>query len=983
MSYYGLITYNVSGASSTFAVPFPYLSKEHVRVTVNGAVVTPEWSTGSSIKILPAPVGFVQIRRVTPKNTPIVDFTDGSILLEQDLDLSVLFSLYCSQEASDATEEALRLSFNGQYNSQGRRIENLGAPDSADDAANKDYVDTADAGGRAYADAQDVFVRAYADQGDVAARAYTDAQTARVISPISSGAVSVLAFLTPDQRVNAFNRLGTLDCSAGIQTAINAAANGRLEWPAGYVFGCAKELIVRSAQEWSGGGRGQMLAPFSRANDSITELRAIGDGSAYKTVKTRVLYRGSADAPRDAPISALVNVQHQGFSIKDMVIRCNYNPDTIMTTPMYLGDNWDVGIFVGCRLHSKFENIAVVGCFRVASIYEDVTRGHGLPELFGWDGIQHDAGGTQYGGDGCTMSEVITWGGAWGIYVRGADPKPGLLTYGVDYTTSLSLDGDNIRLGEVLFTFRNSPDTITEIQIGSTVTESARYIAAACDVMVADNISYPNFESAIFSASGAVVTTYRRDANSTLYASAFTASSTSGGRVTLSSPQPATVVDPAPYFDGTTSVPDQRGNYGFSDFMIRDSQIFGSRSPTQYVRTPIRADKNWLIDTGGGALCVDGLAGNSSRMLQGHRYFNVRFDCAYDSFCVKLGKTHRDEFFACHWDGTGSTGYFNTDGTNVGTDPKSLKYGSVTRIPLVTRRTRFYSRDTTPYSEYFSYDDAGSGYIADGGGGSLMTGMLSMLRGNIDMNQSEGLTRNVEVRMRSGNNAQAVIRMRNGMDSVTKGAFRYDSTSGVVSVESAGAVHLKPAGGSVQVFANPTDPSDLGTLVRWRSGNLSRMYLTETTLVPYVDVRPSVDNAQTMGASSNRWSHVYTVGLYASTVYSGLVVAPAGELDLRSGSTADLIRMRAGNSTVATFGPTSTVLASTDIRPTLDVTTLLGTNTRRWLQVYSQNIVLTPPASVNPTGLGDMTFELTSNTLLKIKVRGSDGILRTASLALA
>jgi hypothetical protein len=42
-----------------------------------------------------------------------------------------------------------------------------------------------------------------------------------------------------------------------------------------------------------------------------------------------------------------------------------------------------------------------------------------------------------------------------------------------------------------------------------------------------------------------------------------------------------------------------------------------------------------------------------------------------------------------------------------------------------------------------------------------------------------------------------------------------------------------------------------------------------------------------------------------------------------------------------------------------------------------------PPASVSPANNGDMTFQLTSNTSLVIKVRGSDGVIRSNTLTLA
>ena len=49
----------------------------------------------------------------------------------------------------------------------------------------------------------------------------------------------------------------------------------------------------------------------------------------------------------------------------------------------------------------------------------------------------------------------------------------------------------------------------------------------------------------------------------------------------------------------------------------------------------------------------------------------------------------------------------------------------------------------------------------------------------------------------------------------------------------------------------------------------------------------------------------------------------------------------------------------------------------------SAGLVVAPPASNTPTSNGDMVFELTSNTSLKIKVKGSDGTVRSTTLTLA
>jgi sugar lactone lactonase YvrE len=49
----------------------------------------------------------------------------------------------------------------------------------------------------------------------------------------------------------------------------------------------------------------------------------------------------------------------------------------------------------------------------------------------------------------------------------------------------------------------------------------------------------------------------------------------------------------------------------------------------------------------------------------------------------------------------------------------------------------------------------------------------------------------------------------------------------------------------------------------------------------------------------------------------------------------------------------------------------------------AESVVIQPQASVTPNGIGDMVFELTSDTSLVIKVKGSDGTVRSVTLTLA
>lgn len=60
----------------------------------------------------------------------------------------------------------------------------------------------------------------------------------------------------------------------------------------------------------------------------------------------------------------------------------------------------------------------------------------------------------------------------------------------------------------------------------------------------------------------------------------------------------------------------------------------------------------------------------------------------------------------------------------------------------------------------------------------------------------------------------------------------------------------------------------------------------------------------------------------------------------------------------------------------------IGSASYRWNTSYINNLVMAPAASVTPAANGDVTFEFTSNTELKIKAKGSDGTVRAVSLTL-
>lgn len=103
---YATDTYPGNGAQTNFALSFPYLDAADVSVAVNGVPVAFTWLNANTVTVSPAPANGAEVRitRATSRYALLVDFTNGQLLTETELDLAYRHSLYVAQEAFDASE---------------------------------------------------------------------------------------------------------------------------------------------------------------------------------------------------------------------------------------------------------------------------------------------------------------------------------------------------------------------------------------------------------------------------------------------------------------------------------------------------------------------------------------------------------------------------------------------------------------------------------------------------------------------------------------------------------------------------------------------------------------------------------------------------------------------------------------------------------------------------------------------------------------
>jgi len=148
------VDYTATAAQQYFAFNFPYLEDEHIIVEIEGVDQT--ITTNYTIETSPtqrinlsnpttalAGGELVRIKRRSAPNTNLVDFQNGSVLTESELDRAYLHNRYLAEEATEGADSGLKeLEGSTNFNANNKQIKNLADGTLATDAVNKGYIDT-------------------------------------------------------------------------------------------------------------------------------------------------------------------------------------------------------------------------------------------------------------------------------------------------------------------------------------------------------------------------------------------------------------------------------------------------------------------------------------------------------------------------------------------------------------------------------------------------------------------------------------------------------------------------------------------------------------------------------------------------------------------------------------------------------------------------------------------------------------------------
>lgn len=140
--------YTGDGTTTDFIVPFDYLAKKFVKVSV-GLTVLEGGDYGdtskdfyfldkTTVRLRKAPEAGteVTIRRYTSATDRIVSFKDASILKASDLDTSSIQTIHIAEEGRDVINDALIVDKEGNWDAKGNRITNVGDAVNDRDAIN-------------------------------------------------------------------------------------------------------------------------------------------------------------------------------------------------------------------------------------------------------------------------------------------------------------------------------------------------------------------------------------------------------------------------------------------------------------------------------------------------------------------------------------------------------------------------------------------------------------------------------------------------------------------------------------------------------------------------------------------------------------------------------------------------------------------------------------------------------------------------------
>jgi hypothetical protein len=141
--------YTGDGSNTFFPINFEYLEDEHVTVEVDGVATTAftintaQATDRVEMNVAPGAAANVRVRRQSQRDTDLVDFENGSVLTERELDRAYQHNRYLHEEIGELNDSSLqKAAGTNNWDAGNNKIVNVATPTDTSDASTKDYVDS-------------------------------------------------------------------------------------------------------------------------------------------------------------------------------------------------------------------------------------------------------------------------------------------------------------------------------------------------------------------------------------------------------------------------------------------------------------------------------------------------------------------------------------------------------------------------------------------------------------------------------------------------------------------------------------------------------------------------------------------------------------------------------------------------------------------------------------------------------------------------